>query len=108
MWQKKEEALQKYMELRFDHESVRLTNTDNVCLSIQFYYKIADHCVKIENLVPVLNHKPMIWRLTIPSSGDLQNQELVLSIQGVIAAKDLPPITNRYVIYIVYHLSRLI
>jgi hypothetical protein len=46
-------------------------------------------------LRPILNEKPTYWRLTIPGLESYESEELVWSIQGVIANKDLPPILNR-------------
>ncbi|KIM78969.1 hypothetical protein PILCRDRAFT_74910, partial [Piloderma croceum F 1598] len=38
--------------------------------------------------------KPTYWRLTIPATDKTETEELVLSMQGVIVNKDLPPILN--------------
>jgi hypothetical protein len=50
---------------------------------------------QIDNLKPVLNEKPTYWRLVIPTTEASQSEELVLSMQGVITSKDLPPMLKR-------------
>jgi hypothetical protein len=47
---------------------------------------------QINMLKPVLSEKPAYWRLTIPATDKTETEELVLSMQGVIVNKDLPPI----------------
>ncbi|KIM72038.1 hypothetical protein PILCRDRAFT_82231 [Piloderma croceum F 1598] len=47
---------------------------------------------QFDKLKPTLNEKPTYWRLTVPTSEVTQSEELVLSMQGVIVNKDLPPI----------------
>jgi len=48
--------------------------------------------LQVDKLKPVLNEKPMYWRLTVPTS---ESEELVLSMQGVIVNKDLPPVLKK-------------
>ncbi|KIM77374.1 hypothetical protein PILCRDRAFT_12015 [Piloderma croceum F 1598] len=48
--------------------------------------------IDFDKLKPILNEKPTYWRLTVPTSESTQIEELVLSMQGVIVNKDLPPI----------------
>ena len=54
--------------------------------------------LQFDNLKPVLNEKPTYWRLTVPTSEVTQTEELVLSMQGVIVNKDLPPMLMKWVI----------
>jgi hypothetical protein len=56
---------------------------------------------EIDKLQPVLNDKPTYWWLTIPTSDAGQSEELVLSMQGVITNKDLPPVLHKYKIIII-------
>ena len=53
--------------------------------------------IQIDQIVPMLNEKPNCWRLTIPTSDMTQSEELVMSMQGVIVGKDLPPLLKRSV-----------
>jgi hypothetical protein len=39
--------------------------------------------------------EPMSWRLLSEHAGPENVEEVVLRVQGVIAQKDLPPLTNR-------------
>ena len=50
---------------------------------------------QIDTFIPVPNKKPTNWRLVIPGSDVAQVEELVLSIQGVITSKDLPPVLKK-------------
>jgi hypothetical protein len=50
---------------------------------------------QIDKLKPILNKKPTYRRLTIPTTDETQKEELVLSMQGVILNKDLPPVLKR-------------
>jgi hypothetical protein len=50
---------------------------------------------QIDKLQPALNDKPTYWRLTIPTSDASQSEELVVSMQGVITNKDLPPVLEK-------------
>ncbi|KIM71254.1 hypothetical protein PILCRDRAFT_17230 [Piloderma croceum F 1598] len=49
---------------------------------------------QVNKLKPVLSEKPAYWRLTIPATDQTETEELVLSMQGVIVNKDLPPIST--------------
>jgi hypothetical protein len=51
--------------------------------------------LQFDNLKPVPNEKPTYWRLTVPTSEVTQTEELVLSMQGVIVNKDLPPMLTK-------------
>jgi hypothetical protein len=44
---------------------------------------------------PILNESPTYWRLVVPGSDATQVDELVLTLQGVIASKDLPPVLKK-------------
>jgi hypothetical protein len=50
---------------------------------------------QLDKLRPVLNEKPTYWRLVIPNAESDQSEELVLSMQGVITNKELPPVLNK-------------
>jgi hypothetical protein len=46
--------------------------------------------------MPVLNTNPPGWIFTVPDERGLEHEELVVRLQGVIAQKELPPVTVRY------------
>jgi hypothetical protein len=52
--------------------------------------------MKMDHVKPVFNTNPPGWILTIPGESDLEYEEFVIRLQGVIVQKELPPITERY------------
>ena len=50
----------------------------------------------MDHIIPVLKTNPPGWIFTIPSERDLEHEEFVVRLQGVIAQKELPPVTVRY------------
>ena len=53
------------------------------------------HWIQIDMFKPILNESPTYWRLVVPGSDATQVDELVLTLQGVIASKDLPPVLKK-------------
>jgi hypothetical protein len=52
--------------------------------------------LEYQQLVRVLKYEnPTSWRLISEHSGLENPEEVVLRVQGVIAQKDLPPLTNK-------------
>ncbi|KIM79400.1 hypothetical protein PILCRDRAFT_10521 [Piloderma croceum F 1598] len=68
-------SLHAYIQNRYENDTYQLSNFKD-----------------INTLKPVLSEKPTYWRLTIPAADKTETEELVLSMQGVIVNKDLPPI----------------
>jgi len=50
----------------------------------------------MDHVKPVFNTNPPGWILTIPGESDLEYEEFIIRLQGVIVQKELPPITERY------------
>ena len=51
----------------------------------------------MDHIIPVWNANPPGWIFTIPGEQGLEHKEFVVRLQGVIAQKELPPITVKYV-----------
>jgi hypothetical protein len=53
--------------------------------------------IQMDHIIPVWNANPPGWIFTIPGEQGLEHEEFVVRLQGVIAQKELPPITIKYV-----------
>lgn len=53
--------------------------------------------IQIADLGLVMSESPKCWRFIVPNEDASENEELVLSLQGIISHKDLPPILRRCV-----------
>jgi len=52
--------------------------------------------MQMDHIKPVFNTNPPGWILTIPGECDLEHEEFVVRLQGVIVQKALPPVMVRY------------
>ena len=93
-----ENRLLEFVAERHNHDTYQLSNFDNVRSWVSAHEEDIDSW-QVDKLKPVLNEKPTYWRLTIPTSEATQSEELVLSMQGVIVNKDLPPVLKKWVNY---------
>jgi hypothetical protein len=91
--------LQAFIGEHCQYDTLQLTNFKEVrTIHLQILAgELTARLKQIDKLKPVLNEKPTYWRLTIPSMDETQKEELVLSMQGVILNKDLPPVLKRCV-----------
>jgi hypothetical protein len=91
-----EKSLQSFIEDRHRNDIYQLSRIENVRLKFRIQRtSLTLSQAQIEKFKPVLNEKPTYWRLTIPISEAAQSEELVLSMQGVITSKDLPPVLKK-------------
>jgi hypothetical protein len=52
--------------------------------------------MQMDHIKPVFNTNPPGWILTIPGECDLEHEEFVVRLQGVIVQKEFPPVMVRY------------
>jgi hypothetical protein len=91
-----EKSLQSFIKDRHSNDMYQLSHIENVSLYSPIQRVVLTPSqARIDNLKPVLNEKPTYWRLVIPTTEASQSEELVLSMQGVITSKDLPPVVKR-------------
>jgi hypothetical protein len=81
-----------FVEERHNNDTYQLTNFKDVRGLVELVPITNTDNFQFDKLKPILNEKPTYWRLTVPTSESTQIEELVLSMQGVIVNKDLPPI----------------
>jgi hypothetical protein len=90
-----DKSLQYFIEDRHD-DKYQLSHVEKVRIDLRRQKAILTlKQTEIDKLNPVLNNKPTYWRLTVPTSNTDKSEELVLSMQGVITNKDLPPILQK-------------
>jgi hypothetical protein len=46
----------------------------------------------------VQNEGPICWKFVVPNEAATGHEEVVLSVQGIISQKDLPPVMIRYAV----------
>ena len=89
-----EDSLRSFVAERHDYDTNQLTNFKHVRDCVGAIQEDIDDW-QVDKLEPVLNDQPKYWRLTVPTSEVTQSEELVLSMQGVIVSKDLPPMLKK-------------
>ena len=51
--------------------------------------------MQFDALKPVFDNIPRCWRFITSNGDSAEQEELVLSVQGIITQMDLPPVTRR-------------
>ena len=65
--------------------------------------------LQIELLKPTYSEQPKSWKFIVPNTDVTEQEEVVLSVQGIITHTDLPPFTKRYAnkwLHIHHHLTK--
>ena len=87
--------LGKFIEERQAFTTDQLTSFENVIIHSYVDDGADRHWFQVDLLKTVRNERPTYWRLVTPGLEVTEVEELVLSLQGVIASKDLLPVLKR-------------